>query len=285
MSGPKNTEGNAKNDPINPVEKGIIGVAIFSSAIHLGLIAFAAIKLGISVPTCVTDVKPFESGAFFKHGPRRYEAHILAKMWNYEPSRIKLPTGSTLDIFLVSKDVNHGFHINGTNVNLMAVPFVVNNAKVKFDRPGNYPIICHEYCGAGHQAMNAVVEVSDQITEGEAEGIQTVNPSGAATGPTVPATAQNTPVLPGRKHLDTKGCIACHSLTGTPGVGPTFKGLWGRTEAFTDGTSQVVDAAYIKESILEPQKKLVKGFGPVMPKLPVSDQEIIEITDYLKTVK
>lgn len=257
---------------VHPLEKRVIGIALFVSAIHLGLIAFSAIRLGIHVPTCVTDVKPFESGKFFKQGPRRYEVHVVSKMWGFEPSRIVLPVGSTLDIFLVSKDVNHGFHIHGTNVNLMAVPLVVNNAQVKFNRPGLYPIVCHEYCGSGHQLMNATIEVLDGIEEARVEGLQSLEVTSAVP----PA---------GRKHLETKGCLACHSLDGKPGVGPTFKGIWGRQESFTDGTSQVVDAPYIRESILEPNKKIVKGFSPVMPTLPVSESEIAEMIDYLKTLK
>lgn len=251
---------------IDSTEKRIIAIALGVSAVHLGLIAFAAIKLGIGVPDCVRDVKPFTSGSLIHHGGNRYEAHVLAKMWGFEPRKIVVPTGSVVDFYLTSKDVTHGFHIGDTNVNLMAVPFVVNRAQAKFDRPGEYPILCHEYCGAGHQAMNALIEVRDDVSEGSAEGVLVA-------------------VHPGRKVMEAKGCVACHSVDGAPGVGPTFKGIWGNKVEFTDGSSLVVDAPYVKESILKPQAKIVKGFGPVMPTLPVTDQEVDQVTEYIKTLK
>lgn len=270
------------NLKIDPSEKRIVAIALVVIAAALGLIAFAAIKLGISVPTCVTSVKPFESGSFVKIADKRYEIHIVAKMWSFEPSKIVLPVGSVADIYLTSKDVTHGFNINGTNVNLMAIPFVVNYAQVKFDHSGSYPVVCHEYCGAGHQAMNGVIEVSDSIQDGYAEGITGVSQSSQPGGSSAVPSADS---YAGRRVLETKGCVACHSLDGKPGVGPTFKGVWGRNEEFIDGSSQVVDAAYIKESILDPPKRIVKGFGPVMPKLPITDPEIDQVIEFVKTLK
>ncbi|MDR3606640.1 MAG: c-type cytochrome [Oligoflexia bacterium] len=260
---------------IPKLEKKVITVAFVTSAVHLGLIAYAAVKLGITVPTCVTNVKPFTTGAFIDHGQKRYEVHVLAKMWGFEPSRIRVPRGSIVDFYLTSKDVNHGFNIDRTNVNLMAVPYVVNYAQARFETPGKYPVICHEYCGAGHQAMNAMVEVAEADQPAEAEGIE------AAPSPSIEAAAQP----PGQKIMQTKGCFACHSVNGSPGVGPTFKGVWGRKETLSDGTAITVDEPYVIESIRKPQAKVVKGFGPVMPTIPMTDQELKDIIEYMKTIK
>lgn len=265
-------------EKVGPLEKKVILTALTVSAVHLMLIAYAAIHWGLTVPTCVTNVKPFESGSITKIGDKRYEIHVVARMWNFDPSEIQLPTGSTADIYLTSKDVTHGYHIDGTNVNLMAVPFVVNNARVKFDHPGVYHVTCHEYCGSGHQAMNAAITVSDNA-DASAGGALLANAQAAA-----PATLGDES-LPGRKLLDTKGCVACHSLDDKPGVGPTFKGIYGRKEDFADSSSGIVDDAYIKESIQTPMKKVVKGFAPAMPQLPVSEEEIAQIIAYLKTLK
>lgn len=73
------------------------------------------------------------------------------------------------------------------------------------------------------------------------------------------------PKLIGETIYKTRGCQSCHSLDGTKGDGPSFKGIWGKTEQFADGTSGVVDENYIRQSVLEPQAKVVKGFEPVMP--------------------
>lgn len=81
-----------------------------------------------------------------------------------------------------------------------------------------------------------------------------------------------------------KGCNACHSLDGTKVVGPSFKGLWGRTESTSAG-DVVVDAAYVKESILTPLAKVVTGFPPAMPPAQLTDMEIDSIVLFLQELK
>lgn len=89
---------------------------------------------------------------------------------------------------------------------------------------------------------------------------------------------------PGEKVYNAKGCNACHSVDGSPKLGPTFKGLWGKTEQ-TDKGPTPVDEAYLKESVATPMAKVVTGFPPVMPPVPLSDQEAADLIDYLKTLK
>jgi cytochrome c oxidase subunit 2 len=134
-------------------ERGAFITAVAFMGVFFALIVYAAKGLNIDVPTCITDVKPFTQGQVIQHAPDRYEIHYLAKMWYFEPTDVELPVGSTVDIYLTSGDVIHGFHINGTDVNLMAIPGTVAYARVKFDKPGVYHIVCHEYCGIGHQDM------------------------------------------------------------------------------------------------------------------------------------
>lgn len=81
-----------------------------------------------------------------------------------------------------------------------------------------------------------------------------------------------------------KGCNACHSLDGTRLVGPSFKGLFGESRATSAG-DVVADAAYLTESIKEPNAKVVTGFPPVMPKLPLTDLEIESLSLYVQSVK
>lgn len=262
------------------IEKKLIAVALVISAGHMILIAYAAYALGINVPGCTKEVKPFTAGSLTKQGDNRYELHVLAKMWSFEPSRIVVPLGSVVDVYLTSKDVTHGFHINNTNVNLTAVPFVVNYAQVKFKKPGIYPIICHEYCGSGHHHMSAFIDVRSDVNEASAEGLPEAVPEGGAQ-----PRAKQTEQAPQEKMMMAKGCLACHSLTGEPGVGPSFKGLFGRQEDLADGNSVNVDEEYLRESIIDPQKKIVKGFQPVMPKIDLKNEEIDQIVNYLKELK
>lgn len=263
---------------VNPLEKKVIFVALLVSAVHLALIAYAAVGLNISVPDCVTDREVFTQADFIKHSERRFEVHLIAKMWAFEPHTIRLPVGSTLDIFATSMDVTHGIHIAGTNVNVMAVPSVVSQAQVQFDRPGKYSLVCHEYCGVGHQEMLGVIEIDPTITEPEVIGLA---PGSSASSLDLAQFDK----YPGKKVLEAKACIACHSLDGSAMVGPTFLNIWGRREEMADGTFITVDEEYIREAISDPQKKVVKGYQVPMPMMPLTQDELNEVIELLKVLK
>jgi cytochrome c oxidase subunit 2 len=90
----------------------------------------------------------------------------------------------------------------------------------------------------------------------------------------------------GAKLYTTKGCVACHTLTGARLVGPSWKGIYGKDES-TDHGTVLVDDAYIKESILMPQAKIVTGYQGVMPTFSgqVTDAELEELVSYIKSLK
>ncbi len=90
---------------------------------------------------------------------------------------------------------------------------------------------------------------------------------------------------PGQALLNSKGCLACHSVNGQPGIAPTFLKLYGKTETLTDGSRIEVDEAYLRESIQKPAAKVVQRFQPVMPVVPLTESELTQIVDYLKTLK
>ena len=247
---------------INVFEKRALAGAAGAVGVSLALIAYATWGMGINVPTCIPlGSKPFDQASVTKHEGANYEVHFVARMWAFEPSVLRVPTGSTLDIYAVTKDVTHGFLIAGTNVNLMLVPGAVANGRVRFTKPGIYTIVCHEYCGRNHQNMNARIEVSDQIADYSVEGI---------------------PASEGMKLLDAKGCLACHSVDGSAGVGPTFKGAWGGLLTLDDGSTRTLDSALFVEKVRHPDTIPIKDFAPVMPVVPLTDDEITEIEAYLE---
>jgi cytochrome c oxidase subunit 2 len=255
----------AESGTIHKAEKAVFYWSAVFIVATIGLIGYANWGMGIHVPSCVPQEKLFDHGAVAKQGDKHYEVRFLAKMWAFEPSRVRVPVGSTVDVALTSKDVTHGFQILGTNVNLMAVPGVVTPSSVHFSKPGVYPIVCHEYCGAAHEKMNAVIEVTSDVTDIAAEGIG--SPDAA------------------RKLLDEKGCTACHSLDGTASVGPTLKGLWGEEATLADGTKRHVDGDFVKAMIQHPEKYPIKGYDPIMPAVPLTDEEIKLIEEYLEGLK
>ncbi len=140
-------------------EKAALSIAVGFLLFFFGLLVYAAKGMNIDVPTCITDVKPFTEGRVIQHSPDRYEVHYLAYMWAFDPMEIEVPKGATVDFYLTSKDVIHGMHIEKTNVNMMAIPGTVAYARYTFTKPGEYRVICHEYCGIGHQDMMAKIIV------------------------------------------------------------------------------------------------------------------------------
>ncbi len=91
-------------------------------------------------------------------------------------------------------------------------------------------------------------------------------------------------IATGQGLFASKTCIACHTLDGTRTVGPSFKGLWGRTEKLADGTEVVVDDAYFARSITDPMGQVVEGYPPAMPPLGLTDDEIAALAAYVKTL-
>ena len=137
-------------------------IIVISVAFTLTLFALAALALNVyhvGLPTCLTDIKPFEKGELITHSPTHYELHYVARMWTFEPEDVMVPAGSIVDIYLSTADVTHGLILPGTDINLMAVPGTVNYVRVKFERPREYQVLCHEFCGTGHAAMWAHVKV------------------------------------------------------------------------------------------------------------------------------
>ena len=80
------------------------------------------------------------------------------------------------------------------------------------------------------------------------------------------------------------GCIACHTVDGSPGVGPSWLGMWGRTEKLSDGSTVVVDQDYFVESLLNPGRHIVDGYPNVMMRSFVTDQEIIDLMAFARSL-
>ena len=123
-------------------------------------VLYAAYDKKIDVPACIPFNASFKEPRVKQVDDTTYEVYAVARMWSFEPAQIELPVGSTVDFYLTSNDVVHGFNIARKGVNMMAIYGAVNKSTVKFDKPGVYKILCHEYCGAGHQNMQAGIIVN-----------------------------------------------------------------------------------------------------------------------------
>lgn len=146
---------------IDPYERGWIIAAIALLAVFALAVTVAGAAMGIQLPApelrvnpqTVTMEGPFAQPGVRELAPGRYEAYILAQTWLFNPREITVPKGSEITLYVTSRDVQHGFKLEGTNINMMVIPGQVSRLTFRAEKPGTYNFICHEYCGLGHAAM------------------------------------------------------------------------------------------------------------------------------------
>jgi len=140
-----------------------------SIAIPVGMLAaltVTAFGAGIHLPSVAgrveppnAQVAPFDKPGVTEVGPGRYEVVLTGQIWTFTPAEIRIPAGSTVTFLATSRDVVHGLIVPGVNVNTMLLPGQVARVTARFDRPGEYPMICHEYCGIAHHMMGGRIIV------------------------------------------------------------------------------------------------------------------------------
>ena len=195
---------------------------------------------------------------------------------------LHLPLNRPVRVLQRSLDVLHNFNVPQFRVKLDLVPGLVSTFWFTPTKAGTYDIQCSQYCGVAHYNMKGRVVVEP---EPQFKAWLAAQPTFAQTQDKHAAGGANALADQGRELAQSRGCAACHSVDGKPGIGPTWKGLYGKTESLAGGATVQVDDAYLKESILLPNAKVVQGFAPVMPPQALSDQEVAALIAYIKEVK
>ena len=198
-------------------------------------------------------------------------------------NEVHLPLGRPVKVLARSHDVLHDFFVPPFRARMNIVPGQVSSFWFTPTQPGRYESLCAQLCGVGHPNMRGFVVVED---EAAFQAWMKQQPRFATTQAAPSATAPAAPdALPaqGRALAQSKGCVACHTVDGSPGVGPTWKGLFGKTETMVDGSTALVDEAYVKAFIRDPQARAVKGFAPIMPKIDMTDDELAALAAYIQS--
>jgi cytochrome c oxidase subunit 2 len=146
---------------MDPSEKKVIAITGAVLALFIFSILYARGRNN-ELPECLPFDKAYLEPKVTQLDEKTFQVYAVAQMLQFQPNQIVIPAGSEVDFYVVSKDVVHGFNISEKNVNLMAVYGNINKTTVKFEKPGVYKITCHEYCGVGHQAMQAEVIVNEK---------------------------------------------------------------------------------------------------------------------------
>lgn len=236
-------------------------------------------KLGLSDPRLVTAANPFGLDPTDPAG----QANILVNN-----NEVHLPLGKPVKVLLRSHDVLHDFYVPSIRARMNMVPGMVTSFWFTPTKPGRYEVLCAQLCGVGHSNMRGIM-----VVEGE-QAFQAwlkAQPTFAMTmaAPAAGAIAGlaggvNAKVSQGQALAQSKGCVACHTVDGSPRVGPSWQGLAGKPRPLADGSTVLADAPYLTRAIREPQAQVVKGFPPIMPPSVISDEELAALLAYIQSL-
>jgi len=219
------------------------------------------------------------------------EVTANARMWafsfRYDNGRVTdklyVPKDTAIILNLNAVDVLHSLYIPAFRVKADMVPSLPGN-RMWFEatKTGTYSLFCTEYCGLQHSYMytEVVVMEPDEFWEWYED----------PDAMDIPVPDDANLALLGRQVVESKGCIACHSLDGTIVIGPSFKEKFGETVTVTTGGQQrqvVYDEEYVRRSIYEPDYDITQGFraGQMFSyEGEVTEQEISLIIEFLKSL-
>lgn len=212
------------------------------------------------------------------------EITVTAKKWVWQfeypdgtrtLNEVHIPVGKPVRFVMGSEDVIHDFYVPTMRVKQDVVPGRYTDVWFTPEKEGLHRVACAEYCGKGHSDMAAKIFVDnpDKFKKWMEEGGDEWKTM--------------TPQAYGALLYESKGCSTCHSVDGTRGQGPTWKGLFGKMEKFSDGKEYKADENYLRESMMLPQAKIVAGFEPIMPTYQglLREREINALIQYMKSLK
>lgn len=211
-----------------------------------------------------------------------YDINVSAQRWSWQftypngftDKTLHVPVNRPVKLIMTSEDVIHSFYVPAFRVKRDVVPGRYNTVWFEATEPGTFQIFCAEYCGTGHSDM-----LADLVVHEPADFEKWLDESANLLETMAPAEA-------GEWLYNSRGCKQCHTIDGSPRIGPSFYGDFGGVRNLKGGGTATVDENFIRESILEPQAKVAAGFEPVMPTYQgkLKDQEITYIIEFIKSL-
>jgi len=206
------------------------------------------------------------------------EVYVVAKQWMWklehaegqrEINELHVPVGRDVKLIMTSQDVIHSFFVPAFRMKQDVLPGRYTVAWFRATKPGTYHLFCTQYCGTQHSGMIGNVIVMEPA---QYEAWM----SGGSTGP-LSAT--------GEKIFSELGCVTCHR-SDAQGRGPNLQGVFGKPVELADGRTVTADENYLRECILDPGAKRVKGFRPIMPTFQglVSEEQVNALVAYVKSL-
>lgn len=210
------------------------------------------------------------------------EIQVTAKKWLWQfqysdgtraINEVHVQLNRPVKFIASSEDVIHDFFVPDMRVKHDVLPDRYVEVWFNPTVPGKHHIECAEYCGKGHSDMAGTVFVDTPAEYAKWEETGGIDPK-------MPLDQL------GAQVRESKGCSTCHSIDGTPGQGPSWKGAYGHPVALSNGQTVMADENYIRESILNPGAKIVKGYDNIMPVFAgvLRPREVDGLVAYIKTL-
>jgi cytochrome c oxidase subunit 2 len=209
-----------------------------------------------------------------------YTIHAVGKQWMWkfqhpdgrrEINELHIPVDQPVKVAMISQDVIHSLYIPAFRVKHDVLPMAYTELWFQPALPGVFHLFCAEYCGTSHSEMIGKVIAMEP---------------GAFHDWLQASLGQGGAAQEGAKLIQDLGCTSCHKNESTT-LAPWFGAIYGKPVPLQDGTTTLVDDAYIRESILQPEAKVVRNFQPVMPSYQgrVSEDQILSIIAYIKSLR
>jgi len=206
------------------------------------------------------------------------EIHVLGKQWMWkiqhaqgrkEINELHVPLGRPVKLLMTSQDVIHDFFIPAFRLKQDIIPGYYTTEWFTPTKVGEYRFFCSQYCGTLHADMQGTMYVMESAAyQAWLEG------KGKAEAPAVA----------GERLFSSLGCMACHT---NAKLAPPLAGVYMSDVKLTTGATVLADAAYVRESILDPNAKIVAGFQPAMPSFKgrITEEELMQLMAYIKSLK
>jgi cytochrome c oxidase subunit 2 len=219
---------------------------------------------------------------FAQYRPPRnaMEVYVVGKQWMWkfqhstgqrEINELHVPVGRKIKLIMATEDVIHDVFIPAFRIKVDVVPGKYTTEWFEATKAGRYHLFCAEYCGMNHSGMGGWVVVMEPT---EFDNWLSGNAN------------QMSPAAAGQQIFESLGCVSCHGANGEGGRGPALLGVFGSNVILNNGQTVKADEGYIRESILNPQAKIVSGFGPIMPSFQgqVNEEQLLQLVAYVKSL-
>lgn len=208
------------------------------------------------------------------------EVHVIGRQWMWklqhsngrrEINELHVPLHKAVVLLMISQDVIHSFYVPAFRIKQDVVPGRYTRQWFVATKPGIYHLFCAEYCGTDHSKMIGKVIV--------------LEPSEYARWLAAEPEPESL-IAAGKGLFLSRGCAGCHTPGGTFRA-PSLQGIYQKPVALTSGGTVVADEAYLRDSILLPNKDVVAGFEPIMPTFQgqLTEEEVLQLIAYLKSLK